>query len=266
MHLRSSILNVMTNAARKAARGLRRDFGEVEQLQVSKKGTADFVTEADLRSERTLHEELAHARPDYGFLMEETGEIEGDDPHHRWIVDPLDGTSNFIHAVPYFCISIGLEKRIGKDKTEIIAAVVYDPLRDEIFYAEKGQGAFLNDRRIAVSARTRLSESMLTTTVPKKNHECFKVSHPAFAKAVDADLSIRANGAAALDLAYIAAGRFDGGWYHCLKTWDIAAGMLLIQESRGMITSVDQKSTPLQSTSVLATNGHIHNELFKLIN
>jgi myo-inositol-1(or 4)-monophosphatase len=260
MATRSAIINVMAKAADKAARSLKRDFGEVSQLQVSKKGPGDFVSNADLKSERTLRDELAKARPGFGFLLEESGEIPGTDPDHRWIVDPLDGTTNFLHGLPHFAISIALEQ-----KGEIIAGLVYDPAKEELFWAEKGQGAFCNDRRMRVSGRKLLPESLLATGIPFIGHG----DHPRFLRQVEAAMretaGVRRLGAAALDLAYVAAGRYEGFWEENLSAWDIAAGILLVKESGGYITDMKGGQTMLQTGSVLATNSTLHAPLQALL-
>ena len=260
MATRSPLINVMTRAADKAARGLKRDFGEVEQLQVSLKGPADFVSNADLKAERTLRAELAKARPGFGFLLEEGGSVAGSDPRHRWIVDPLDGTSNFLHGLPHFAISIGLEQ-----DGEIVAGVVYDPVKDEMFWAEKGVGAFLNDRRMRVSGRRRLNEALLATGMPFAGHG----DRARYLVQVDAAMSatagVRRWGAAALDLAYVAAGRFDGFWEDHLSPWDIAAGLLLVREAGGYVTEVDGGNAMLASGSVLAANDRLHGEIAQLL-
>src|SRR5216683_2430245 len=207
MAVRSPLINVMTSAALKAARGLLRDFGEVEQLQVSIKGPGDFVSQADLKAEKTLRAELEKARPGFAFLMEESGASGAGDGHHRWIVDPLDGTTNFLHGIPHFAISIGLER-----DGEIVAGLVYEPVRDEMFWAEKGAGAYLNDRRLRVSARRQLAEALVGTGIPfgeRGDHPAYVASLAAVAAATS---GVRRLGAAALDLAYVAAGRFDGFW------------------------------------------------------
>lgn len=261
MLLRSSpIVNVMTRAARKAARGLVRDFGEVEQLQVSKKGPADFVSAADTHAERVLREQLSRARPDYGLLLEEAGPVPGKDPAHRWLVDPLDGTINFLHGIPHFAISIALERN-----GEIVAGVIYDPLRDEMFFAEKGTGAFMNDRRLRVSARTRLVDSVLATGIPFVG----RAHHPAYLDMIDAVVNatsgVRRFGSAALDLAYVAAGRYDGFWETGLSPWDIAAGILLVREAGGYVSEIDGGHKMLESGSVLAANDHLHLPIGKLL-
>jgi myo-inositol-1(or 4)-monophosphatase len=250
----------MTSAARKAARSLVRDFGEVEQLQVSRKGPADFVTIADTKAERILRTELTKARPAYGLLMEESGETPGTDPKHRWIVDPLDGTLNFLHGLPHFCISIALE-RAG----EVVAGLIYDPLRDEMFFAEKGKGAFVNDRRLRVSGRTKLVDSVIATGIPFFG----RAHHPAYlemlASVVDQTAGVRRFGSAALDLAYVAAGRYDGFWETGLSPWDIAAGLLIVREAGGYVSEVEGGHKMMESGSVLAANDHLHLALGKLL-
>ncbi len=260
MVTRSPLLNVMTRAADKAARGLKRDFGEVEQLQVSQKGPADFVSNADLKAEKILREELQKARPAFGFLLEEGGTVKGSDPDHRWIIDPLDGTTNFLHGLPHFAISIGLEKQ-----GEIVAGVIYDPIKDEMFCAEKGGGAFLNDRRIRVSSRKSLHESLIGTGIPFRGQG----NPDRFAKQLGAMMretsGVRRWGAAALDLAYVAAGRLDGFWEEDLQAWDMAAGLLLVKEAGGYISDLRGGQTMLESGAVLASNGLLHAPLQALL-
>lgn len=260
MATRSPIINVMARAADKAARGLKRDFGEVEQLQVSRKGPADFVSTADHRAEQILREELGKARPGFGFILEESGVIEGRDPHHRWIVDPLDGTTNFLHGLPHFAISIALER-----DGEIIAGLVYDPIKDETFWAEKGGGAFLNDRRLRVSSRRRLEEALVGTGMPYHGHG----SAGEFVAQLDAVIGqvagIRRLGAASLDLAYVAAGRFDAFWEEHLSPWDIAAGLLLVREAGGYVSKTDGGGDVLATGSVLAANDQLHQPMLRLL-
>ena len=260
MAVRSPVINVMAAAALKAARGLIRDFGEVEQLQVSIKGPGDFVSAADLKAERTLKAELGRARPGYGMLFEEGGASEGSDKRHRWIVDPLDGTTNFLHGIPHFAISIGLER-----DGEIIAGVVYEPTRDEMFWAEKGIGAYLNDRRLRVSARRQLGEALIGTGLPFIG----RGDHPAFlatlAAVMGATSGVRRFGAAALDLAYVAAGRYDGFWEFGLFPWDLAAGLLLVREAGGFVSDLAGGQTMMQSGDVLAANDRLHLPLAALI-
>jgi myo-inositol-1(or 4)-monophosphatase len=261
MATRSALMNVMMKAADKAARGLKRDFGEIENLQVSRKGPADFVSAADLKAEKILKEELNRARPGYGFLMEESAEVPStDDSGRRWIVDPLDGTSNFLHGLPHFAISIALEQR-----REVVAGLVYDPIKDDLFHAEKGSGAFLNDRRLRVSGRSRLTECLIATGAPFAG----KGDRPQFLAEIDAVMAntagIRRWGAAALDLAYVAAGRFDGFWERGLSPWDIAAGLILVREAGGYVSEISGKSMTLTSPSILASNNTIHSDLMKLL-
>ncbi|MFP3942892.1 MAG: inositol monophosphatase family protein [Alphaproteobacteria bacterium] len=256
----TALMNVMMSAARKAARGLKRDFGEVEQLQVSRKGPADFVTAADLRAERILREELSRARPGYGFLMEETGEITGTDRTHRWLVDPLDGTLNFMHGLPHFAISIALER-----DGQLVAGLIYDPVKEETFTAEKGRGAFMNDRRIRVSARRDLTTCLLATGIPFPG----RAEHARFLMELETAMSsaagVRRFGAAALDLAYVAAGRYDGFWERGLSPWDIAAGIVLIREAGGFVQDLDGGGSMLTSGSILAGNLSLQPALTGLI-
>jgi myo-inositol-1(or 4)-monophosphatase len=258
--IRSPVINVMANAALKAARGLIRDFGEVEQLQVSVKGPGEFVSTADLRAERTLKVELSRARPGYGLLFEEGGATEGSDPRHRWIVDPLDGTTNFLHGIPHFAISIALER-----DGDIVAGIVYEPTRDEMFWAEKGAGAYLNDRRLRVSARRRLDDALIATGIPFRG----RGDHPTYlatlARIMAATSGVRRLGAAALDLAYVAAGRYDGFWEFGLFPWDIAAGLLLVREAGGFVSDLSGGQSMLTSGDVLAANGHLHLPLAAMI-
>jgi myo-inositol-1(or 4)-monophosphatase len=260
MAVRSPVINVMANAALKAARGLIRDFGEVEQLQVSVKGPGEFVSTADLKAEQTLRAELTRARPGYGLLLEESGAAAGSDPHHRWIVDPLDGTTNFLHGIPHFAISIGLER-----DGEIVAGVVYEPTRDELFWAEKGAGAYLNDRRLRVSARRQLSEAVIGTGMPFRGKGEPPLYVAGLAAVMTATSGVRRFGAAALDLAYVAAGRLDGFWEFGLKPWDIAAGLLLVREAGGYISDFAGGYSMMTSGDVLAANDHLHLPLAALL-
>jgi myo-inositol-1(or 4)-monophosphatase len=260
MALRSALINVMTGAAMKAARGLARDFGEVEQLQVSKKGTADFVSAADLKAEKTLKTELAKARPGLGFLMEESGATPGDDPNGRWIVDPLDGTTNFLHGIPHFAISIALEF-----KGEIHAAVVYEPIRDEMFWAEKGRGAYLNDRRLRVSARSKLADAVVTTGIPHAGRGDPMAYLREMRVVMDQVAGVRRFGAAALDLAWVAAGRCDAYWESGLSPWDVAAGVLLVSEAGGYVTDFEGGGDMIEGGGIVAANDHLHAPLLKLL-
>lgn len=251
---RSALINVMVRAAHRAARGLVRDFGEVEQLQVSRKGPGDFVSTADHQAEQTVKAELKKARPDIGWLMEETGEVVGKDPTRRWLVDPLDGTTNFLHGLPIFSTSIALEH-----DGDIVAGVVYNPVTDELFWAEKGQGAYLNDRRLRVSARRRLADSLLATGIPFIGHEEKVAAFQAeMATLMPQVAGIRRLGSAALDLAYVAAGRFDAFWEAGLNPWDVAAGIILVREAGGFVTEFDGRDQPLTGRSILAANPNLH--------
>jgi myo-inositol-1(or 4)-monophosphatase len=250
----------MSAAARKASRGLIRDFGEVENLQVSRKGPANFVTAADNRAEKTLRQELERVRPGYSFLLEEAGPIVGTDPAHRWLIDPLDGTTNFLHGVPHFAVSIALER-----ERKLVAGVVYDPVKDEMFWAEKGKGAFLNDRRLRVSARASLVESLIATGIPycgRPGHDLF---HRELQALTDQVAGIRRFGSAALDLAYVAAGRYDGFWERGLAPWDIAAGIVLVREAGGIITEIGGAEIDLESPSILAGNQALHQPLSQIL-
>jgi myo-inositol-1(or 4)-monophosphatase len=257
---RSAILNVMVGAATKAARGLKRDFGEVENLQVSRKGPADFVSAADHRAEEVIRAELARARPGYGFLMEESGETAGRDPQHRWIVDPLDGTTNFLHGIPHFAISIALERQ-GK----LSAALIHNPITDELFTAERGSGAFVNDRRLRVAARPGLADAVVATGMPFRG----RGDHARYVTELTAVMpevaGIRRFGAAALDLAYVAAGRFDGFWERDLSPWDLAAGILIVREAGGYVTDLDGRDAVLDKGHVVAGNEAIHGQLLALL-
>ncbi len=260
MAQRSALLNVMTAAANKAARGLVRDFGEIENLQVSKKGPGDFVSAADKKAEQTLVAELTKARPGYGFLLEEQGVIEGTDTSNRWIIDPLDGTTNFLHGIPHFSISIALER-----DGELAAGVIYEPVTDRMFSAEKGQGAHLNDNRLRVSARRSLEESLFATGIPfagKEDHDRFLGQ----LKSVMAVSSgVRRFGSAALDLAYVAAGRFEGFWEIGLNPWDMAAGIVLVREAGGFVTDITGGSEMLESGEIIAANDLLHGPLKEIL-
>jgi myo-inositol-1(or 4)-monophosphatase len=249
----SALLKVMSDAARKAARGLNRDFGELAELQVARKAPADFVSAADLRAEQVLFEALAKARPGYGFLGEERGLVEGTDKTHTWIVDPLDGTTNFLHAIPHFAINIALQR-----EGAIVAAVTYNPASNELFWAEKGKGCYVNDRRLRVAARTRLDESVLATGIPFLGHG----QHARFLKELhqvsQRVAGVRRFGSAALDLAWVAAGRYDGYWERDLNAWDIAAGLLMVTEAGGKVTDAAGGQDMLTTGSVAAGNLDIH--------
>ena len=233
MAIRSANLNVMMRAAEKAGRALVRDFGEVEQLQVSRKGPADFVSSADQKAEDIIRRELQKARPDYGFLMEEGGEIVGEDPDKRFIIDPLDGTTNFLHGLPHWAISIALEH-----KGEVTSAVIYDPAKDEMFWAERGAGAFMNDQRLRVSGRTKMIESLFATGLPWGSKPELPLKLRDLGRILPATSGVRRFGVASLDLAYVAAGRFDGYWERGIEPWDVAAGLLIVREAGGFAEAI----------------------------
>ncbi|MBI3440815.1 MAG: inositol monophosphatase [Proteobacteria bacterium] len=248
---RSPHMNVMIEAAEKAGRALIRDFGEIEQLQVSRKGPGDFVSAADHKAEKILKEELLKARPSFGFLLEEGGEIKGEDKSYRWIIDPLDGTTNFLHGMPHWSIAIALEK----DK-EIVAAVIHDPIKNEIFSAEKGGGAFSNSKRLRVAGRKSLVDALVTI-----GGDCFGDQY-----SLPEGCSVRCMGSACLDLAYVAAGRFDAFCEPRLMPWDIAAGSLLVKEAGGYISEMDGGKNVVYGKGVVAANPALHTELIKNIN
>ena len=261
----SPLINVMVAAARKAGRGLARDFGEVENLQVSVKGPANFVSAADHRAEETVFRELSKARPGYGFLMEERGEIAGADKTHRWIVDPLDGTTNFLHGIPLFAISIGLER-----DGELVAGVIYNPASDELFMAEKGKGCYLagrgpNDRRLRVAARKVLGDAVVSTGIPHRGRPGHAVFMKEIGAALEAVAGVRRTGSAALDLAWTAAGRFDAYWEHNIQPWDMAAGILMVREAGGTVTDLAGGTAMLETGGVLAANGQIHKGLLQVL-
>ena len=261
----SGLLTIMERAARKAAPRLRRDFNEVSALTVSRKGAADFVSMADKRSEQTLYEELSKARPDWGFLMEERGEIAGDPTKPRFIVDPLDGTTNFLHGMPHFAISIAVEEPLPNGKTDIMSALVYQPLTDESFWAEKGRGAWLQDARLRVSARRDLSEAVIATGIPFLGHGDMAQWSRIFGAIAPETAGIRRYGSAALDLAWVAAGRFDGFWEAGLQPWDVAAGLLLVREAGGFVTDYRGGDRAIERQEVLAANDQLHTRLHKLL-
>src|SRR5882724_1608337 len=258
--LRSALLNVMIKAAHKASRALKRDFGEVERLQVSLKGPANFVTAADRRAEDTLRQELEHARPGYGFLGEEGGMREGSDKTHRWIVDPLDGTMNFLHGIPHFAISIALER-----EGTMVAGVVYAPVSDDLFTAERGKGAFLNDQRLRVAARKRLGDAVVACALPHPSRGDVELTHKEH-HAVQAEVAgLRRFGAAALDLAWVAAGRLDAYWERSLSPWDMAAGIALVREAGGFVTDLDGREDMLKTGGIIAATDAIHRELLQTL-
>lgn len=261
----SGLLTIMERAARKAGAKLRRDFGEVQHLQISKKGPADFVSRADRAAERSLYEELSKARPDWGFLLEESGEIEGDPNKPRFIIDPLDGTTNFLHGIPHFAISIAVEEPLLNGKREVVSGLVYQPMTDESFWAEKGRGAWLQDARLRVSARKYLDEALIATGIPFKGQGDFPQWNAIFGAISPEVAGIRRYGAAALDLAWVAAGRFDGYWEANLHPWDVAAGMLLVREAGGFVTDFRGGDKPIERAEYLAANDHLHSKLHKIV-
>ncbi|MEO0461653.1 MAG: inositol monophosphatase family protein [Pseudomonadota bacterium] len=267
MSMFSGLIRVMERAARKAGNRLRRDFGEVEHLQVSRKGPADFVSKADMRAERAVYDELTASRPGWGFVMEEAGVIEGDEGKPRFIVDPLDGTSNFLHGIPHFAISIAVqEPRLdGKGWGEVTAAVVYHPINDETYWAEKTRGAWLQDARLRVSARSRMDEALIATGIPFSGHGDFAEWSRIFGAIGPEVAGIRRFGAASLDLAYVAQGRFDGFWESGLSDWDTAAGCLLVREAGGFVSDYRGRSLPIHSAQVLAANDKLHSKLHKVL-
>ena len=256
----SALMNVMIGAARKAGRSLARDFGEVEQLQVSIKGPANFVSAADHRAEEILFRELSKARAGYSFLMEEGGAVEGSDKSHRWIIDPLDGTTNFLHGIPLFGISIGLER-----EGQLVAGLVYNPVSNELFTAEKGKGAFLNDRRLRVAARQTLGDAVVATGIPNRGrpgHEIFLRESAAIMREV---AGVRRTGAAAIDLAWTAAGRFDGFWERTLKPWDMAAGIVLVREAGGIVSDLQGGTDMFGTEGIIAGNNVIQRGLLSTL-
>ena len=262
----------MERAARKAGSRLRRDFGEVEQLQVSRKGPSDFVSKADQASERTLWDELRAARPDWGFLMEEGGEIPGEAGKPRFIIDPLDGTSNFLHGIPHFAISIAAQEPAldgngpdGSGWGEVIAGVVYQPITDQTFWAEKNRGAWLQDARLRVSGRRQLTEALIATGIPYNGHGDFEEWNKILDAVGPQVAGIRRFGSAALDLAWVAAGRYDGFWESDLAPWDTAAGCLLVREAGGFVSDYRGRSLPICAKQVIAGNDPLHSRLHKMI-
>ncbi|MGE0563997.1 MAG: inositol monophosphatase family protein [Pseudolabrys sp.] len=257
--LRSALLNVMVQAAQKAARSLKRDFGEIEKLQVSVKGPGNYASAADRKAEETLYQELSKARPGYGFLGEEGGVREGADKTHTWIVDPLDGTSNFLHGIPHFAISIGLER-----EGTLIAGVVYNPITDDLFFAERGKGAFLHDSRIRVAARRDLSHALVACPLPHIGRRDPAIDRELAAMQTNV-AGLRRYGAAALDLAWIAAGRFDAYWERGIKPWDMAAGIVLVREAGGFVTDIDGGDAMFEKGHILAGNEVMHRETLRVL-
>lgn len=254
----SPALNVMVAAARKAGRALVRDFGELENLQISKKGPADFVSTADSRTERILVEELTRARPGYGFLLEESGAVEGRDKTHRFIIDPIDGTTNFLHGIPQFSISIALER-----EGTLVSALVFNPVTDELYIAERGHGAYLNDRRLRVAARQQLSDVLVASGAPFLGKQGRKEFLAELDVIISSTAGMRRFGSAALDLAWTAAGRFDAFWERNLKPWDVAAGILLVREAGGVVTDLDGRDHMMDCGHILAANQALHRPLLE---
>ena len=254
----TALVKVMIDAVRKAARGLTRDFGEVGELQVSRKGPADYVSAADLKAEQVLFEALTAARPGYGFLGEERGLVEGTDKTHTWIADPLDGTTNFLHAIPHFAVTVALER----DK-QIVAGVTYNPITNEMFWTERGKGCFLNDKRLRVAARRDMADAVLATGIPfmgRPGHATFLKELHGIAARVS---GVRRFGSAALDLAYVAAGRFDGFWERGLGAWDMAAGTLMVTEAGGIVSDADGGTEPLVTGTICAANPDLHPQVLE---
>ncbi|GJE14500.1 MULTISPECIES: inositol monophosphatase family protein [Methylobacterium] len=256
----SPLMTVMVDAVRKAARGLRRDFGEVENLQVSRKGPGDFVSAADRKAEEVVRDALMKARPGYSLVLEENGIIEGSDKSHTWHVDPLDGTSNFLHGVPHFAVSVGLER-----EGQIVAGVIFDPIKDELFVAERGKGAYLNNRRLRVSGRQDMADALVGYGTPYLG----RGSHPRLLRELGAVMAVaggtRRMGSAALDMAYVACGRLDAYWERDLQTYDFAAGVILVREAGGFVTSADGAAEPLAPRSVACGNEGLHRELVGIL-
>jgi myo-inositol-1(or 4)-monophosphatase len=258
--IRSPLMTVMTDAVLKASRSLKRDFGEVENLQVSRKGPGDFVSVADRKAESILREALERARPGYGLVMEESGVVEGPDKTHRWHVDPLDGTMNFLHGLPHFSISVGLER-----EGQIVAGVVYDPIKDEMFVAERGQGAYLNNRRIRVSARTAMVDASVGFGLPGPSRGDHGRALREAAALMGRAGTLRRLGSAALDMAYVACGRLDAYWERGLGTWDMAAGIAIVREAGGFVSDADGGSDPIAKGTVACGNETLHRELVKVL-
>ncbi|MFG1423642.1 inositol monophosphatase family protein [Roseixanthobacter liquoris] len=258
--IRSPLITVMVQAVRKAARGLTRDFGEVENLQVSVKGPADFVSAADRKAEEILFTELSRSRPGFSFLMEERGRVEGTDPANEWVIDPLDGTTNFLHGIPLFAISVALVRNGAP-----FAGVIFNPVTDELFVAEKGQGAYLNDRRLRVAGRRKLAESVVCCGLPHMGRGDHTRFNRELAKVQTQVAGLRRTGAAALDLAWVAAGRFDAFWERNLSAWDMAAGILMVREAGGYVSDLDGGDQILEKGDVIAGNEDMRRDLLALL-
>ena len=258
--LHSALINVMVKAARRAGRSLKRDLGEVENLQVSLKGPANFVTMADRRAEEMLHSDLTKARPGYGFIGEEGGIREGEDKTHTWIVDPLDGTTNFLHGIPQFAISIGLQR-----EGTIIAGLIYNPANDDLYIAERGKGAFLNDQRLRVAGRRQLSDCVIACGLPHIGRGDLELSRKEMTEIQARVAGLRRFGAASLDMAFVASGRLDGYWERNLSPWDLAAGQIIVREAGGIVSGIEGSDDPLKTGSVICGNEFVHAELVKIL-
>ena len=256
----SANLNLMIKAARKAGRSLVKDFREVENLQVSAKGPGDFVSKADREAERIIRDELMTARPTYGWVGEETGSADGADPTRRWIVDPLDGTTNFLHGLPHWAVSIALEH-----KGEIVAGVIFDAAKDELYWAEQGMGAWMNETRLRVSGRRSMIEAIFGTGIPFGGRSTLPASLQDLARLMPVCAGVRRWGAASLDLAYVASGRLDGYWERGLQPWDMAAGIVLVREAGGFVGPVREGRDMLESGSIIAGNGELYQPLCKIL-
>jgi myo-inositol-1(or 4)-monophosphatase len=258
--LQSALMNVMVKAARRAGRSLKRDLGEIENLQVSLKGPANFVSLADKRAEEMLYDDLSKARPGYGFVGEEGGSREGSDKSHTWIVDPLDGTTNFLHGIPQFAISIGLQR-----EGVLIAGLIYNPANDELYTAERGKGAFLNDQRLRVAGRRQMNECVIACGLPHIGRGDHELSRREMSAIQEKVAGLRRFGAASLDLAFVAAGRLDGYWERNLQAWDMAAGLLMIREAGGSVSGIQGNDDPLKTGDIVCGNEAIHRELVKIL-
>jgi myo-inositol-1(or 4)-monophosphatase len=258
--LYSALINVMVKAARRAGRSLARDLGEIENLQVSLKGPANFVSLADKRAEEMLYADLAKARPGYGFIGEEGGTREGTDKSHTWIVDPLDGTTNFLHGIPQFAISIGLQR-----EDTVIAGVIYNPANDELYIAERGKGAFLNDQRLRVAGRRQLDECVIACGLPHIGRGDHVLALKEMAALQNKIAGFRRFGAASLDMAFVAAGRLDGYWERNLKSWDMAAGQIMVREAGGTVSGIEGHDNALTTGNVICGNEFVHSELVRLL-
>ncbi|EFI51105.1 inositol monophosphatase family protein [Afipia sp. 1NLS2] len=258
--IHSALINVMVKAARRAGRSLKRDLGEIENLQVSLKGPANFVSAADRRAEQMLYDDLIKARPGYGFLGEEGGTREGTDKSNTWIVDPLDGTTNFLHGIPQFAISIALQR-----EGTIIAGVIYNPGNEELYIAERGKGAFLNDTRLRVAARKKLEDCVIACGLPHIGRGDHELSRREMAELQPRVAGLRRFGAASLDMAFVAAGRLDGYWERNLQPWDIAAGLIIVREAGGTVSGIEGGDTALETGNVVCGNEIIQRELVKIL-